>query len=118
MTELDSNPPAVPAREAVARSELLSYVWGLALALLLTLAAFALVRWQPWERGTVLVVIGVLALVQMVVHFRFFLHIGLRRKREDLLLILFSAVLLIVMVAGTIWIMSNLALRMALPGVQ
>lgn len=107
----------VPVGHAAhARRELMSYVWGLVLALLLTVLPFALVHWQVWPRGALLVVIGVLALLQAVVHFRFFLHIGLKRKREDLLLILFSAVLLIVMVAGTIWIMANLAPRMAIPG--
>ena len=55
------------------------------------------------------------ALAQMLVHFRFFLHVSLSQKREDLLLILFSAVLLTIMVAGTIWIMASLALRMAMP---
>ena len=108
---------SVPVGHAAqARREFMSYVWGLALALVLTVLPFALVHWQLAPRGTLLIVIGVLALVQAVVHFRFFLHIGLKRKREDLLLILFSAVLLVVMVAGTIWIMANLAQRMALPG--
>ena len=50
----------------------------------------------------------------MVVHFRFFLHIGFREHREDLQLILFSALLLFIMVAGTIWIMASLALRMGM----
>ncbi|WP_218154579.1 hypothetical protein [Nitrosomonas eutropha] len=46
-----------------------------------------------------------------MVHFRFFLHLGLKRKREDLLSVLFSTSLLIIMVTGTIWIMANLAAR-------
>ena len=62
-----------------------------------------------------LIVVGVFALVQMIVHLRFFLHISFRQKREDLQLILFSALLLTIMVMGTIWIMASLALRMAMP---
>lgn len=92
-----------------------AYVWGIAFALLLTLVPFALVYWAALPRFAMLVVIGVLALAQMVVHFRFFLHIGFRQKREDLQLILFSALLLFVMIAGTIWIMASLATRMAMP---
>lgn len=103
-----------PEREE--RREYRSYVWGAGLALLLTLAPFALVQWTTMPRFALLVVIGVLALVQMLVHFRFFLHIGFRQKREDLQLILFSALLLTIMVAGTIWIMASLATRMAMPG--
>ncbi len=95
------------------RREFRSYVWGVGLALVLTLVPFALVYWKAAPRSTVLTVIGVLAFVQMIVHFRFFLHIGFRQKREDLQLILFSALLLIIMVAGTIWIMTNLAARMS-----
>lgn len=94
--------------------EFRSYVWGIGLALLLTLVPFALVNWTPLSRLTVLIVIGAFALLQMLVHFRFFLHIGFKQKREDLQLILFSALLLTIMVAGTIWIMTSLATRMAM----
>jgi cytochrome o ubiquinol oxidase operon protein cyoD len=113
-----------PAREIETRSErgaeerkaLRSYVWGVGLALLLTVLPFALVHWAAMSRFWLLIVIGALALAQMVVHFRFFLHIGFKEKREDLQLIVFSALLLLIMVAGTIWIMASLAVRMALPG--
>lgn len=97
------------------RREFLSYVWGVGLALLLTLAPFALVHWGLMAQPALYVTIGVFALAQMIIHFRFFLHIGFQHKREDLLLILFSALLLFIMVAGTIWIMANLAIRMAMP---
>jgi cytochrome o ubiquinol oxidase operon protein cyoD len=97
------------------RGDFRSYVWGLGLGLLLTLVPFALVYWAFIPRFPLLIVIGASALVQMVVHFRFFLHIGFKQKREDLHLILFSALLLIIMVAGTIWIMASLALRMTMP---
>jgi cytochrome o ubiquinol oxidase operon protein cyoD len=97
------------------RKEFRSYVWGIGLALLLTLVPFALVHWAAMPRISLLIVIGALALIQMLVHFRFFLHIGLRQKREDLQLIVFSALLLTIMVAGTIWIMASLATRMAMP---
>lgn len=97
------------------RHEFLLYLWGVAVALALTLVPFALVHWARLPRGYLLAVIGVFAFVQIAVHFRFFLHITFTRKREDLHLILFSALLLIIMVAGTVWIMANLALRMAMP---
>lgn len=97
------------------RQEFRSYVWGVGLALLLTLVPFALVHWAGLPRSALLIVIGAFALVQMVVHFRFFLHIGFRQKREDLQLILFSTLLLIIMVGGTIWIMFSLAQRMTMP---
>ena len=97
------------------RREFRSYVWGFGLALLLTLVPFALVHWAGLPRSPLLIVIGAFALAQMVVHLRFFLHIGFRQKREDLQLILFSTLLLIIMVGGTIWIMYSLAVRMTMP---
>lgn len=97
------------------RRDFRSYVWGVGLALLLTLVPFAMVHWAVIPRLPLLAVIGGLALLQMLVHFRFFLHIGFKHRREDLQLILFSALLLAIMVGGTIWIMASLAMRMAMP---
>jgi cytochrome o ubiquinol oxidase operon protein cyoD len=92
-----------------------TYLWGLCLALVLTVVPFALVHLSAVPRLPIFILIGIFALGQMLVHFRFFLHVGLRRDREDLQLILFSALLLTIMVAGTIWIMASLSLRMVTP---
>jgi len=49
----------------------------------------------------------------MIVHFRFFLHISLgRSSRDDLQLILFSTLIVVLMVSGTIVILMNLNERM------
>ncbi|MEW9585149.1 cytochrome o ubiquinol/quinol oxidase subunit IV [Paraburkholderia sp. DGU8] len=104
---------ADPMREE--HHEFRSYLWGAGTALLLTVVPFALLHWSGLSRLTLLVVIGGCALAQILVHFRFFLHISFAHKREDLQLILFSALLLTIMVAGTIWIMASLALRMVMP---
>ncbi len=97
------------------RRELRAYLWGLGAALALTLASFAAVRWRVLPLKALYVLLGVLALAQMIVHFRGFLHIGLKQRREDLQLVLFSALVLAILVVGTLWIMANLAGRMALP---
>ncbi|MGA9851902.1 MAG: cytochrome C oxidase subunit IV family protein [Gammaproteobacteria bacterium] len=115
MTELARDATGLTKRKKEERREFRSYIWGVGLALLLTLVPFALVYWHGMAHFLLLIVIGVLALLQMGVHFGFFLHIGLRQKREDLQLILFSTLLLIIVVAGTIWIMTSLATRMAMP---
>ena len=95
------------------RSEVRGYVIGYALALALTGAAFAAVRWPSFAAGTTLSLVFGLAIVQAVVHFRFFLHIDLRRSaRDDLLLILFATLIVALMVAGTLVILFNLRLRM------
>lgn len=95
------------------RRDLHSYFWGIGLALALTMVPFALVYWKAMSPFGLCIAIGAFALVQMVVHFRFFLHIDPpRQKRDDLLLILFSGLVILIMVSGTIWIMTNLAARM------
>ncbi|MGH7046245.1 MAG: cytochrome o ubiquinol oxidase subunit IV [Stellaceae bacterium] len=95
------------------REEIRSYVVGYGLALLLTGAAFATVRWPSVAAKTTLAIVLGLGLVQMVVHFRFFLHITLRKStRDDLQLILFSTLIVILMVSGTLVILLNLRARM------
>ncbi len=93
--------------------ELRSYVYGFAFALILTGLAFGMVHWSVFPQFWLFCAIGALALLQMIVHFRFFLHIGFsEQKREDLQLILFSTLLLILMVGGTLWVLYNLSSRM------
>jgi cytochrome o ubiquinol oxidase subunit IV len=101
------------AARAERSRELRSYLIGFALAVLLTAIAFAAVLLGAWSRVAVLWVIAVAAVAQIIVHFRFFLHIDLSKsKSDDLQLILFSFLILAMMVAGTIWILANLHARM------
>ena len=94
--------------------ETLGYVGGLVLALTLSTLAFAIVSGHVVEnRSLVLQIVFGLGLLQAIVHFRFFLHIGLKRSsRDDLLLILFSVLILALMAGGTIVLMLNLRDRM------
>ena len=90
------------------RGELRGYVLGIVLALLLSVIPFALVGLHAMMRFRVLVAVAACAVVQVVVHFRLFLHIDLsRQKRDDLQLILFSTLIVVLMVGGTIWIIMN-----------
>ena len=101
------------ARKTGKAAEIRTYLIGYALALLLTCAAFAAIRWQSYTAATTLAVLFALALAQMIVHFRFFLHIRLgRSSRDDLQLILFSALIVALMVSGTLVILFNLRERM------
>ncbi|MFX0545994.1 cytochrome o ubiquinol oxidase subunit IV [Roseovarius sp. S1116L3] len=93
--------------------ELRGYLTGFGLSLALTLGPFALVAWGALPRAIVLTLIGLAAIAQVILQFRFFLHINLsRQKREDLHLILFSVLLLAIMAGGTIWIIANQMARM------
>ena len=95
------------------KSELRSYIVGLAFAVLLTVPPFAFVAWHGASRSTLLWIIASTAVMQITVHLRFFLHINLSKsKRDDLQLILFSLLIVVMMAGGTIWILGNLRQRM------
>ncbi len=89
------------------------YLAGYCLSLALTLAAFAVVVWPIASFGGTLATVLGLALVQLIVQFRCFLHISLARSaRADLLLVLFAALIVTLMVSGTLVILFNLRERM------
>jgi cytochrome o ubiquinol oxidase operon protein cyoD len=91
-----------------------SYLVGFALALVLTAIPFALVAANPLPRSTTLIVIGVAAAIQILVHLRYFLHLDLATTpRENLFALLFAAILIFIMIGGTFWIMFDLQHRMA-----
>jgi cytochrome o ubiquinol oxidase operon protein cyoD len=105
--------PASLGQQEEYRHELHTYIWGYIIALVLTLVPFALVHWSGMAASGLYLAIGAFAIVQAIVHFRCFLHIDPpRQNTDDLHLILFSTLLLLFMVGGTIWILANLATRM------
>jgi cytochrome o ubiquinol oxidase operon protein cyoD len=103
--------PVAPGRGRA--RETTTYVAGYVLALLLTCGAFGLVYLHLLGgRQAFYTVLG-LGLAQMIVHFRCFLHIDLRRSaRADLQLILFSSLIVALMVGGTLVVLFNLRARM------
>ena len=93
--------------------ELRGYAIGYVVALVLTGVAFAAVVWHPLSARQTLAAIFALALVQLVVQFRFFLNISLARSsRHDLQLVLFASLIIALMVSGTLVILFNLHGRM------
>ena len=91
----------------------MTYVVGYGMALLCTVAAFGLVYLGLLGgREAFYTVLG-LGLVQMLVHFRCFLHIYLQRSAQaDLMLLLFSSLIIALMVGGTLVVLFNLKQRM------
>lgn len=95
------------------REETHGYAIGFALALALTVVTFAVVRWPVAGRTATLALVFSLTMAQVVVQFRYFLHITLsRQSRDDLQLILFTSLIIGLMVAGTLVVLENLRMRM------
>ncbi|PHP68667.1 cytochrome o ubiquinol oxidase subunit IV [Zhengella mangrovi] len=107
----------IPDSERIGRRrELRRYIAGFALSLLLTLPAFSLAAAGVLPPAQTRLAVAGLALLQIVVHFRFFLHIDLQKShRDDLMLILFTGLIIGLMVLGTLWILFDLEGRMLSP---
>ncbi len=100
---------ATPNRDASARP----YLVGFVLALALTALPFGLVAARLLPPGLTFIAIAVAAVVQIAVHLRFFLRLGLRAAARDKLLTLcFAAILIAILMGGSIWIMFDLHYRM------
>jgi cytochrome o ubiquinol oxidase operon protein cyoD len=92
-----------------------SYLTGFALALVLTAIPFALVAAGTLSRQSALIVIAAAAVIQILVHLRYFLHLDLTATpRENLLSIGFAAVLIFIMIGGSLWVMFDLQQRMSM----
>jgi cytochrome o ubiquinol oxidase subunit IV len=92
-----------------------SYLTGLVLALILTAIPFALVATNSLPRSLTLIIIGVAANIQILVHLRYFLHLDFTSTpRENIVAIVFAAILIFIMVGGSFWIMFDLHHRMSI----
>ena len=92
-----------------------SYLTGFVLALILTAIPFALVMSGALSRSTVLFGIFGAAIVQILVHLHYFLHLDTSSAmRWNVLALLFAVLIIILFVGGTLWIMYHLNYRMML----
>jgi len=92
-----------------------SYLIGFVLAVVLTAIPFWLVYTHALPPSRIMLVIAGAAILQILVHLHFFLHINFTTTpKENLLAIAFTAVLIFLMVGGSFWIMIDLHNRMAL----
>lgn len=88
-------------------------ITGYVLALSLTLTAYFVVVNHWYSDFWAMVVIFALAITQLVVQLVFFLHFGKEsRPRWNLTAFWFMLIFLIIIVAGSIWIMNSLNYNM------
>jgi cytochrome o ubiquinol oxidase operon protein cyoD len=89
------------------------FLTGFVLALILTVLPFALVAYSHWPASVVVTVIAIAAVLQILVHLHYFLHLNASAEQYGKLwTAVFTAVILLIMVAGTMWIMFNLSSHM------
>lgn len=86
-----------------------SYTTGFALSVILTLAAYLLVVKNVFHGWALVGALAGLAVTQLLVQLFFFLHLGRESKpRWNLVVMLFAALVVGIVVFGSLWIMKNL----------
>ncbi|HEX5796972.1 MAG TPA: cytochrome o ubiquinol oxidase subunit IV [Candidatus Saccharimonadales bacterium] len=86
-----------------------AYITGLVLSVALTLAAYYVVVKEKFSAMTLLILVGILAVIQFIVQLVFFLHLGRESKpRWNLTMFFFAILVVVIVVFGSLWIMVNL----------
>ena len=95
------------------RGSLKSYLTGFILSLILTAIPFALVMSGTLSSSAILAGIFSAGIVQILVHLHYFLHLDTSSAaRWNMLAMIFTLLIMVLFVGGTIWIMNNLNYRM------
>jgi cytochrome o ubiquinol oxidase operon protein cyoD len=95
------------------------YMTGFVLAVILTVIPFWLVMGKVFETSstTAMVIMGIAA-VQIVVHMVYFLHMNARSEGGwNMLALIFTLVIVVITLAGSIWVMFHLNQNM-MPGLM
>jgi len=88
-----------------------SYVVGFILSVITTVTAYFFVVNSLLPTEALIYIILILAIIQLVVQMVFFLHIG-RGSRWKTLTFVFTLLVVLIIVIGTLWIMHNLDYNM------
>jgi len=83
-----------------------SYIIGFALSVIITCVAFSIVEYKAFSNIHLYIFIALLALLQLYVQLIYFLHFNLDlRGRWNLIVFIFTMIICITLVAGTLWVM-------------
>jgi cytochrome o ubiquinol oxidase operon protein cyoD len=96
--------------EGAFHATLKDYLTGLMLAAILTVIPFWLVMGKVLSSsGATIAIILTLAVVQIVVHVIYFLHLSTKSERGwSFLALIFTLVLVVIALAGSLWVMYHL----------
>ncbi|MCJ8138394.1 cytochrome o ubiquinol oxidase subunit IV [Falsirhodobacter halotolerans] len=91
-----------------------SYMTGFVLSVILTVIPFWLVMGEVLDsRVATILIVTVLAAVQVIVHVIFFLHVNGKAEEGWLLTsVVFTLVVVVIMIAGSVWVMWNMNANM------
>jgi len=100
---------AVVSHHEAAHGSVKTYATGFAFSIILTLAAYLLVVKNVFNGWGLIFALAALAVTQLLVQLVFFLHVGRESKpRWNLTVMAFAAMVVVILVFGSLWIMKNL----------
>lgn len=86
-----------------------SYMVGFVLSVILTVIPFGLVMFPSMSKDAILAIILVFAVVQVIVHLVYFLHLDRSsEQRWNVIAFIFSAVIIAFLVGLSLWIMFSI----------
>ena len=95
------------------KKRFLQYCLGYISCVLLTMFAYLIANLNYYHNWAIISGIGLLAFIQFIVQMIFFLHLSNSKKdRLKLYIFLSMAVIVMILVIGSVWIMNNLNARM------
>lgn len=96
-----------------------SYLVGFVLSVLLTFCAFGVVLGHVFTNKNITIFcVLICAAIQMIVHLHYYLHLtSTAEKGWTLLSLLFTSMLLVIMLSGSVWVMYHLNHNM-MPGME
>lgn len=91
--------------EANLHGSVKSYLTGFVLSVILTGIPFWMVMAEAFDKGPTYITIVLLAVVQIFVHLKYFLHLNFSDQGKlDTYSFIFSAVIIVMVVALSVWI--------------
>jgi cytochrome o ubiquinol oxidase operon protein cyoD len=99
--------------ETVSHNSLRGYMIGFVLSVILTAIPFGMVMHQGFAKETILAAILVMAVVQVLVHVYYFLHLDSSiEERWNVSAFVFTILITVIVVAGSVWIMYHATTNM------
>ena len=89
------------------------YTKGFVLSVILTTIPFWLVMTRPLDAGVTAAIIVAFAVVQIVVHMMYFLHMTPKAEGGwSMTSLIFTLIVVVIMLAGSLWVMHHLNTNM------
>ncbi|WP_413734888.1 cytochrome o ubiquinol oxidase subunit IV [Sodalis sp. RH21] len=100
---------ATTGQGGASHGSLKSYLTGFVLSIILTVIPFVMVMNGSASKTTLIVVLALCAIVQIMVHLIYFLHLdSTSEQRWNVVALAFAALIIAILVVGSLWVMWHL----------